>query len=305
MSVTNPSQITAVAGEDVLQNVIDNLVTDNGGGIIFLQKATYLLDQDLIIPSDVKLIGVGSGGSIINFQNQAFQIKIVGDAMNHVVSPYLEGITVKNSSISLIKLDYVDNFAGKDIETINGLIGFEALNLEILNFEIFSSVSCPTGISISNCDGMTLNNMAVEGFAVNGFIFDTINNATFINSSAVDGTGAGIQMINCSDFTLDSYSLVNIVGVGMILDGVSVMSASSGTLEDCTEDGLKIQNITKNCQFVTSNFNDNGGWGVNIVGSDCEDNLFSTNDFSGNTSGAMDDNGTGTLIKVNIGLADN
>lgn len=296
--------VLSISPTDDLQDAID-MVDSNGGGVVYLKGGTYDLVNNIVIPSNVHIVGVGSGGSILDFGGTAHQVQAIGTAMDQVVSVKLQGITIQNSSTALLKLDYCLNFSGNDITVMDGLKGIEATNMEIFNFDTFSSDTCDTGIDLSTCDSMTLNNMAVTGATVGGFIFDTVNNATYINSSVDTSTGVGISMTDCGDFTLDSYSLVDITGIGMLCDNTTVMSAASGTIANCSSDGVRLQNGTSNCQFVTSNFNDNGGYGVNITTAGCASNLFAINDFSGNSSGAMSDSGTGTLVRSNIGLADN
>lgn len=303
-TVNSGQSILSIDNTQDIQDAI-NTVSNTGGGTLYLKGGTYNLSSNISIPSNVIMQGVGSGGTILDFGGAAYQVRVVGSSGAHIQSPAIKGITVQNSSIEGIRIDYVDNFLGNDIECNDCSKGIYATNVSIFNINIYSSDSCGTGIEIDTCSVMTLNNQSVSvSTSAGGFIFTNVDNATFINSSTESGTGVGILLDTCSDFTLDSFSVTGMSGIGISLNGTSIMSASSGTITNNGSDGIKLVN-TLNCQFVTSNINTNGGYGVNITSAGSQKNLFAINDFSSNSSGAMNNSGTSTLIRSNIGLADN
>jgi len=292
---------------DNTQNIQDSIdiIEDAGGGTLYLKGGTYNQSSDISIPSNILVQGVGSGGTIIDFGNSAHSINIIGTSGAHLTSPSLIGVTIQNTSSYGVRIDYVDNFLGKDIEVNNADIGLYATNITVMNLDTLISDSCGTAVKIEDSTGLTVNNLAIEGTTSGGAcVFNNIQSMTFINSSIGSGIGNGITLDSCYDITVDSYSVIEVTGIGISLIDSSVIACSSGAIVDCTGDGIKLDG-TSSCQILTTNFTDNGGYGVNILDATCENNMFAINDFSGNSSGAMDDNGTGTLVRSNIGLADN
>lgn len=59
---------------------------------------------------------------------------------------------------------------------------------------------------------------------------------------------------------------------------------------------------TSSNNIITHNwFYNNGGYGINIAAAACKENMVRDNEFSGNTSGSINDSGTDSLINDNVG----
>jgi len=70
-------RIIAVDTKGNIQTTI-NIVSANGGGIIHLRAGTFTVNYDITLPSNVTLEGEGIDKTIIDFNDNAKQIKIVG-----------------------------------------------------------------------------------------------------------------------------------------------------------------------------------------------------------------------------------
>lgn len=289
-----------------IQTYID-MSDEGGGGVVSLIGATYNLTEDINIPSNVTLQGVGSGGTVIDFGNLAKQIKITGTAMNPVDSASLRGICVQNSSVELIKASYTNNLKGNDVLCIGGDVGVSISDSTILNWEVNTIDSCGTGIMMSNVSGFTINNAFVTNIDdVGAYVCDNVTNGVLVNSSLDTVTGSGFSFTDSGNVGLDQISIINVDGNGILLDSISgSFSVTNGLVSGSTGNGMNIQNSSSQIQVMTMQFSDNTGYGVSIDDAGSTNNLFVGNTFANNTAGAFDDSGTGTLIRSNIGLSDN
>ncbi len=363
-----------VLGQDEIQDIIDN-VDMQGGGNVYLQGGTYMVTSDLVIPSNIHLIGVGSSGSIIDFGEGAYQIQCIGtnsyttgtvsisDGDTTLVgsgtswteyflgasvylqgqwyaiysvadtthleltsayqgsnlsgatyaiavpnaSVLLQGFTVQNSSTDLIKVQYAQNFSGQDVASVTGDSGLIGDTISIFNYNIGYANDCTIGISLTNSYGATITNTFLTMIgAGGGYICDSVTNSVIFDSSIDTADGPGYSCLNCTNFGVDQVSINNITGIGFILDGSGQsFSITNGLISNCTSDGMKFSNTSSQVQVTTMQFSDNGGYGVNVSDSGSTDNLFVGNLFAGNSSGAFNDMGTGTLIRSCIGEPDN
>lgn len=350
-------------------------LAENGGGVLNLLAGTYNATSNLMVGSNIRIVGVGSSGTIIDFGNQPYQLQIVGDnpyidgtatvakgdilvsgdttawtqdmvgqsiflsgiwyIIDSVDSdlqqitidiPYsgtnlsgsiyaiatpntsasINGFTVQNSSIEAVKAQYCQNFGGSDILSFNALAGVLFDYMNTLNWTIGYVDTCGTGMILSNMGGSTVQNSFVtNATSGGGYIFSNCNNSVMINSSIDGCVGPGLQLNNISNFGVEELSIINIIGNGIEINGGgNAVVITSGLVDSATLDGLYISGSESRVQITANQFSNNGGYGVNIS-SGSSDNLFLGNSFFDNTSGAANDMGTNTLIRSNVGLADN
>ena len=77
------------------------------------------------------------------------------------------------------------------------------------------------------------------------------------------------------------------------------------TIVDNTGDGIRFTASDDNVIVSQSDIRKNGGYGINIVDATTTNTLISSNSFVSNTSGEVNNSGTGTLIRSNLGVVDN
>lgn len=362
----------SVTPADDLQAALDQIVA-NGGGEVHMQPGMYSLTTNLTVSSNVRLSGVGSGGTIIDFGNGPYQIQIVGenpyatgmvsitsggtavvgvgtafiqdmvgqslflsgqwytisvvtDDLNLTIenqylgstlagtdcviatpniSAFLQGFTVQNSSTDLINVQYANNFGGYDVLSANGLSGIKMNYLQTLNWSVGFVDSCGTGMLMSNMSGATVLSTFLTGItAGGGYVCDDMTNSVIFNSSLDGVVGNGYDCIDCTNFGIDQVSVLNVTGDGFLLtNSGQSFSITNGIASGCTGDGIALVNTTQ-LQCATMQFSNNTGYGVSVDATSL-DNLFANGLYATNTAGTFNDLGAGTLIRSNIGVADN
>jgi len=295
--------ILSVSPGDDLQAAVDKLVS-NGGGVLFLNPGTFTLSHDLVLDDNIRIQGVGSGGSIIDFDNGPYQLKVIGTALDTVQSVFLQGFTVQNSTTDLINVDYSDNFGGYDVTAINGLSGITINHSTNFNWDVFTIDSCGTGMIITNVDALTVQNAYIENSTSSGgIVWDSCSNAAFLNSSVAFVTGPGFSFTNVTNMSVGVFSVEESTGDGVVFDSCSNMDVSGGSVLTCGGNGITYTGAD-NIILNSTTISDSGGYGI-AIDANSDDNLISSNFFAGNSSGAANDLGVSTLIRSNVGLSDN
>lgn len=181
-----------------------------------------------------------------------------------------------------------------------------------LSFENCSEVASSFVDSFANIqDGIEVVNMGLfdwrstnaDGNGASGFNF--INVKTF-NLTPCDASANGVN-----GFTMEQGvgGNISITATGNAQNGIdcsndcSVNVFSGNTIAGNGGDGIKLSD-SANTKITTLAINDNGGYGVNVSDVGSEDTLIFGNSFDGNISGPVQDLGTDTLIRSNIGVAD-
>ena len=226
----------------------------------------------------------------------------------------------------------------KDIEfrdfTITGSSGTgidlnDCRNLVLEDMQISSNNK---GITMDNCSEMDMRGIVIVTNTSNGCEFNNCGFANISGLSSVSNGGHGIVLNDCRTFPIqvsasnantgDGYNITS--GVDVILqvetsgnggEGVELVSGNENVLvtgsiiTGNTLDGVKLTGSSDNCRIVNSKITYNGpsnsGYGIDVNASTCDNTLITNNIFFENGSGEINDSGTSTLIRGNIGVGDN
>jgi len=274
------SIILTIQPYDDIQNFLD-IIEENGGGILNLNPTdVYYPTSDINIPSNCVLNG---NGGIIDFDNQEYGIKMIGTAMDKITNSSLSKITIKNCNGIGVECEYTDN---------------PILDL----FDNTLIESCETGIQLTNSTAPVFIG-TFSGDGTNG-ILDTVTSFEFRFSEFSDATsGDGVTMTNCSSSTVFDSGFDENSGNGLTMTGCSYITFVSCSIYGNGTDGVKLVEDNISIIFNGSNIAGNTANGVNIVDNTNETNLIVSNTFDTNGT-AVTDNGTGTIIRSNQGVAD-
>ena len=119
----------------------------------------------------------------------------------------------------------------------------------------------------------------------------------FFDSSATGNTGNGVSITSCSNiaFISTTWGTNGGHGVELISGNTDIQFVAANPVGN-TGDGYKLTATSDRVSISTCSITDNGGYGVNIAASTCDNNTIVAPSFSGNTSGTISDSGTDTVI---------
>lgn len=311
-------------------------IIDFGGGAYSMQlngSNAYSDGTISINANDTAVVGSGTTftpdmeGRYIRLQDYWYLIDTVTDDTNIVIDePYagsdlsgasyyiadtISGITlsnfvVQNSTASLITCSYFDGLSFNGMGIYTAPVGLELLygSGPILRDDVMDG--CDVGLSITDTPSGQLDDVTLLN-GTNGIVVDTINNYTFFSCSIQNMTGDGFSLTSIGDLTIDSFTVENVGGSGFnFVSGSRNTALNNHTIRNCSADGIRLTASTDTLTIGTGDLiTGNGGYGVNIMDSSCDNNTIVANIFSSNSSGAVNDSGTGTLIRSNQGVADN
>lgn len=257
---------------DNIQNALD-LLNTKGGGILSLNPTDIFYPfLDINIPSNCTING---NGGTIDFGGSAFGIKVIGTVDTNIINPSFEYVTIQNTTGIGIDLNYMSS----------------------INFETFNDVvvqDCGKGIRVQNSyapyffgtfqnNGVNVEMDTVNSFEIHfsglngstsgdGLVLNNCSSSTILDSGFDSNFANGIKMTNCTNIDIYAFDA----------------SLNGG-------DGLKF--VSGNTLNVISggNIASNTGWGINIVDATTTKTIFTGNNTASNSSGGLQDNGTGTL----------
>lgn len=166
-------------------------------------------------------------------------------------------------------------------------------------------------------NGVNLDMYQVGGFDINfcffgtsttgaGVVMNSSGDATFFNSSITGNTGNGLTITACSRIAFISVT-VNQNGAAGIesVSGSFDCQFTDMIVDSNAADGIKLAASTDRIKIKGLTISNNGAYGVNIAAATCDDSIVALNTFFSNATANMNDAGTTTLIRSNIGVADN
>lgn len=235
------------------------VISSQGGGIVNLIAGTYNFTDNLVLPSNIKLAGVGSGTTVIDFGGSALGIIVEGS------DPYLTGsVTIASGATTVV---------GTGTTWTSAMVG-QSIMLEDLWYEI-TAFTDTTHITIgSTYDGSDLTNFryAIATTVDNVYI----DSMTIQNSSTSLIVGSYVNGMNGNDLVLDNGS------VGMDYNWISNVNHFTCISQNCVT-GYSMNDVTfvtiqpnaignsgdgfianhfRNCVLNNASFQANGGRGL-------------------------------------------
>lgn len=250
--------------------------------------------------SDTTHILIGEPFTGSDLSGSVYQIATV----NFTAS--LNKVTIMNASGSGLKVIYTMEPKMDDVIIFDCGIGID------IDFTVF-----PFMFLTSNDNGINLDMNYTYGFKIDfsefndsstgaGVVMTNCGGATFFDSAVSDNTGNGMSFTNCENIAFLSMDIFRNGSNGVeLISGCNELQFTSVTSHENTGDGYKITATSDRTIITSSSITDNGGYGVNIAAASCDENLLHGAIYKNNFLGAVSNSGTGTLIRSNIGQADN
>lgn len=219
----------------------------------------------------------------------------------------LTNFEIKNSATAALKIQYANEITINEVNwvTNNSSMDFDTCsNMSINQLDITADT---LGANWTDIHYVTLRDSiftdVLSGAAV------TLNSCTaiFLGADVVlNSAGDGYNITSCDGVVFSGGQILECGGQGIELVATNTkVVVGDVEIQNSASDGIKLTASSDNCFIKNCILWGNGGYGLNIAASTCDTNLVIGNNFSGNVTAAASDSGTGTLIRSNIGLADN
>ncbi len=302
-STTTSSSYTGTLKE-VVEDAVDELAL-GGGGTISFRAGVFDLGSDFFRIRDT---------DNIIFEGQGIDVTVVQNSSN--ASQDTEPFNFGRSNNITIR-DLTVSAGGSLRSTSDAIDGDAANNWLIENVKVDQSRGC--GIILDGKDsgqmasGNTIRNCIVDGVPNGGIQLLAANNNLVENctvTNITDGNGinvnkaasnAGQPHKQSTDNTIRNNTIDNTNGDGIRVHSSSRNLITGNTITNSSSDGIQISSSSGiSCDDNVVEFNaatSNTRYGLNINNSECNRTVvWDNNDFTGNGSGEINDNGTDTIF---------
>lgn len=295
-SIYTTGTITVASGVNITGSGTSWLANVSAGQHLFLGTRWY---EIAAVTGDTSLI-----------LSEAYGDNVTLPATYRIATPIqnvlIRNATFKSSTGSAVTFTDARRLQFDNIQLPLNNKGIVLTNVTEVNCDRFLVVA-------STSNGMELTNVGLSDFeSVNSFgngghgvVFNNVKSCSFQPIASNSNTGDGINITTGVDLVLFGSASSN-GGQGIeCVSGSDSMVFKDMNVSGNTSDGIKLTATTDNCRIYANNIAANGGYGINIAASTCDTNVITSSNLAGNTSGAINDSGTGTLIRGNIGINDN
>lgn len=245
-----------------IQKAIDSLSTN--GGTVFIRNGTYLLNADIIMPSNVSLIGENTGGVVLDFQSQAYQILVAGALVddNGTVAIVNNDTAVVGTGTAFDSAWIGDSILlkGRWFTIVNVI---DANNLIIDSSFDATSISGQANVIAEVVASATLQNFTVQNstHAGGAVIFRYAQYCTFDNVTVLDSTiganfinatgqsvinffigycGTGIQVSYSGVWTIYNFEIYGSTGDNLLCDNLYNVSCSNATISSASGNNITL-----------------------------------------------------------------
>lgn len=218
----------------------------------------------------------------------------------------IDEVTIRNSGTTALVFTDCRDITLRNVITQTSAKGITMDNCFIISTKkVFSYSNASHGFEFNSCAFSSFEDMLSIGNGGNGFTYNNCKTMPLYSCAAISNVGDGINFTN----TDDVYMEMELTGNGG--QGAELVSGNKSILfRQCAvrsniSDGIKFTATSDECGILACNIESNGGYGINIANANCDNNIVSSNILKSNTTANGIDNGTGTVIRGNVGWADN
>lgn len=223
-----------------------------------------------------------------------------------VFSVRLQEFAVKSSTGSGIKLTDVRNVLIDRVTSQQNNVGFEFDNVSELALTACLGVANTShGFDLTGTGLVAGNSCLGNNNGGSGWVLNTCDDVALISCTGQNNTADGMNFTSCTDIAVISAANSGNGSQGAeCVSGNTGMTFALGNYNDNTSDGIKLTATSDGILINSPVLKDNGGYGINIAASSCDDNTIIVPYFNNNSSGDYNDSGTGTNIVATVQSAD-
>lgn len=288
-----------------------------GGGIVYLTKGFFEFFEDIVVPSNMQILGLGPSDSILAFSGNfglitqssglyttGTIVSIVGNVVTGLGTSWLENVSVgqslfvgtqwypiadiPNDTTIILGQDYSDDVSLPTTYRIATI----TTDITLGNFAVQGSSGM--GISISDAEVISIENVnSVENNV--GFAFTNVSQLFLDRMLAAVNVSDGIQVTNVG---LSDWSAVNAVSNGgnaITMKNVESIGGGPINVSGNVGDGLNVTDASNMAFFGT--LNGNGGNGVQIVAGGVASQIYNSS-IEGNTANGILFTASAEVMKV-------
>ena len=311
-----------------------------GGGRILIKAGTYVQNTDLVLYSNIELIGEDDDVSIIDFNHTAYGVRIGGESANYKRNIKLTNLTIKGSrknSEGAVYLWYVQDssisecyFTDNNGDSITWLPDVDGYNTRRILLFRNRHIESPVAVSIVSSQEWRVEFSTIKNATISSpynaiYLSDVSDIRILENILDTEFTQYGIKAESSSRIIIKSnyfrwpytygiyfsecnnsiitgnilYGGTSYTDYGIYLTASNKNIISNNWLDTMSADGIFLVNSdhnTINGNYVAAS----GGWGINISDAACDYTLVISNQLRANTSGGVQNLGTGSVVAYNL-----
>src|SRR3990167_723438 len=209
---------------------------------------------------------------------------------------YIENVTLTNSTGTAIVGTDIRRIYLQNVTMLTNNKGFVFTNFSFLLLGVVTSVdSTSNGYELTNGVFFNASQTIATGGDAHGAVANNIRlcvwNLCATTANATDG-------LNATDMTTSLIILESSGNTGQgieFVSGCNLNRIEATNANANTSDGIKLTATSDNNIIAGAIVRSNGGYGINIAAASCDNNVIITPVGGGNTSGNINDSGTGTI----------
>jgi hypothetical protein len=266
---------------------------------LFIGQRWYKIssvDSDTQITLSEGFAGLGAGDS---FPGVSYRAAIPVQGIQ------IKNLTVTGSTSAGLDCDDVRNIILEDVNFTGNATGIDYDYVsEVAMTRTLVPANTGNGVELTSVGFARMEGLAVVGNGGSNVVMNDCRVVPFLTSSFSAGTVDGINLTNCEGILIEA----ELAGNGG--QGAEAVSSNRNIIfQNClvsgnVSDGIKLTATSDSVKITQSEITANGGWGINSAASTNNDLIVSGNVATGNTSGAINDQGIGSTFSGNTGILD-
>lgn len=219
----------------------------------------------------------------------------------------LQNFTIQNSLGVGIEFNLARFIDLQGINSLSNNIGIKGTYVTELSINrVLPILNTTNGMEITNGGRFNWDSVNSASNGTNGIYLNNVRSMGFKTGVANSNTEEGMYITNCTDISATNFdaSANGKNGVNSVSGNYS-LSFTDGAVRSNTEDGIKETASSVNTFISNIDALGNSGYDINIVDATSVNTIILGNTVAGDGLGTVNDLGTGTLIRSNIGVADN
>lgn len=217
---------------------------------------------------------------------------------NPVNNVAIKGVTIKNSTTTALEGTDIRDVTLNDVVFLSNDKGFIFTNfMNVVPESSTVASSTSNGYELTNGTFCNSYSVATVSNGGSGAVLNNIRSCGWILSAANSNTTDGFNLTDVDSCVFKVEASGNGSNGIEMVSGCDSNFVNDALISGNTSDGIKLTATSDNNTIGSSiNITGNGGYGVNIAASTCDNNTLLSPLYLSNASGNYSDSGTGTII---------